>query len=47
MSFAPRPSMVAIALLPCDGRAIVKFRYPCSGLAPVHVFHSVKGFRRR
>ena len=27
--------------------ASVKFRYPCSGLAPVPVFHSRVGFRRR
>ena len=25
----------------------VKFRYSCSGLAPVPVFHSRVGFRRR
>jgi cation diffusion facilitator CzcD-associated flavoprotein CzcO len=28
-------------------RPLVKSRYPCSGLAPVPVFHSRKGFRRR
>ena len=29
------------------GLTLVKFRYPCSGLAPVPVFHSRVGFRRR